>query len=171
LAACRALTIAVERWADTTGVGLPPVRQRIEPPSSQSPFAEEYELLQVAQDRWFDRAHSGTQQLWRDRIQWLRFDQTMGAPAPPSPFWSPTALALRRTSYYGNLNERQTIAAIGSALFEVLDKASRRVHRNGIASICRMPSVRTSTAFCIARFCAGRRRNECGGADRTLAEV
>ena len=32
LAACRALTFAVERWADTTGVGLPPVRQRIEPP-------------------------------------------------------------------------------------------------------------------------------------------
>jgi hypothetical protein len=76
------------------------------------------------QDGWFDGARPSTKALWTKRLEWLRLDRPASGKAqrPPSPFWSPTAVSLRRTSIYGLLDDRHALAAVGAALYEALDR-------------------------------------------------
>lgn len=91
----------------------------------QSPFADEHDLFQVVQDEWFKGARPGAERLWKSRSKWVRLDRPATAdpePSPPSPLWSPRPVALRRTSIYGRLDDRHTLAAVGAALYEALDR-------------------------------------------------
>lgn len=90
---------------------------------ADSPFAEERDLLAVAQDEWFSGSREGTRALWRSRLSWLRFDEpeTTSSESPDSPLWSPVPMKLRRTSIYGLLDDRHAVVAVGAALSEALD--------------------------------------------------
>jgi hypothetical protein len=91
---------------------------------SESPFVEEQALLAAAQDQWFVGARYGSERLLTERSSWLgsRSPSTTESPRPITPLWSTKPMALRRTSYYGNLNDRTVIPAMGAALTERLDR-------------------------------------------------
>ncbi|MCX7621671.1 MAG: hypothetical protein N2037_12615 [Acidimicrobiales bacterium] len=90
---------------------------------SVSPFAEEFELLRVGQNEWFE-GFPKAREVWEQRIAWLNTSGGGAArdPVPVSPLFAATEVTLRRTSIYGSLNDRHLLPAMGAALTEALER-------------------------------------------------
>lgn len=89
-----------------------------------SPLAAEFDVLQTAQDAWFEGARPETRKLWEERLGFAdHSDRTAETAAPPSPLWSPQKLTLRRTSRYGDLDDRHALVAVGAAMQQSLQNA------------------------------------------------
>lgn len=84
-----------------------------------SPFADEFRVLNQVQDAWLDDASYGADTLWAQRTAWLSA-QADEVAAPASPLWSSKKEQLRLTSFYGNLDDRHTLVAVGSAMHAAL---------------------------------------------------
>ncbi|MCW3047302.1 MAG: hypothetical protein JWO74_1586 [Solirubrobacterales bacterium] len=94
---------------------------------ARSPFGEEHQLLMSVQDAWLDETRLGARAAWEQRMAWTRPDrpETEASPVVPSPLWSPVSMKLRRTSRYGDLDDRRVVAAMGSALSQSIDRHDR----------------------------------------------
>ncbi len=84
-----------------------------------SPFYDEFRVLSQVQDQWLQGSIDGTEALWRERLAWLEPDADAAEPQP-SPFWSPARQQLRLTSFYGNLDDRHVLVAVGAAMQSAL---------------------------------------------------
>lgn len=87
----------------------------------RSPLTDERDTLQKLPDPLLDRARAGVRALVQRRLQWL--DEGDAENPPPSPFWFPEQVTLRRTSIYGALDDRQVLPAVGAAMAEALQRA------------------------------------------------
>ena len=88
-----------------------------------SPFRQEYEVLNVAPDEWFAGSRNGrTSALLSSRRAWLDPNISDAIEPPNSPLLSPVRMELRRTSLYGDLDDRHTVVAVGAAMQEELQR-------------------------------------------------
>lgn len=90
----------------------------------RSPFANEFDLLRLVKECWYDGRRPGVKALVRARLGWLNPERSNAAEgfAIASPLWSPRLQVLRRTSIYGALDDRNVLPAVGAALAEKLDQ-------------------------------------------------
>lgn len=92
----------------------------------QSPLALEFRLLETVQDEWFDFAADPTtaRALWQARLAYTDpTESETDGPGVPSPLWTPVPRELRRTSRYGDLDDRHTLVAVGTAMQHALQNA------------------------------------------------
>ena len=87
---------------------------------ARSPFAEEHELLSSVQDAWLADSRFGAAERYHERLEWTK--PANGQSVPVSPFWSMHPMQLRRTSRFGDLDDRRTFAAMGAAVAESLER-------------------------------------------------
>ena len=86
----------------------------------ESPHSEEFDALgRIGSEQLGDLSGDATQLLER-RIEWLSPSSSAEIERLSSPLWSPKPVTLRRTSLYGELDDRHTIAAVGAAMAEEL---------------------------------------------------
>lgn len=88
-----------------------------------SPFEEEYKVLSELRLDGVTNLRPGTAPLLQERLSWLNPDSA-GHDLPASPLWSPTRIELRRTSLYGDLNDRHAFVAVGAAMQAALQRAT-----------------------------------------------
>ena len=88
-----------------------------------SPFEEEYKVLSEVKLAQSTNMRPGTEQLLEKRLRWLNPD-TPADDSPASPLWSPTQIRLRRTSLYGDLDDRHAFVAVGAAMQAALQRAT-----------------------------------------------
>ena len=91
----------------------------------ESPFKAELDVLSEAHPDWFANARHGVEGLWENRLRWLSPDSSNSSDnctPPESPLWSPQPVGLRRTSLYGDLDDRHTLVAVGAAMQEALQQ-------------------------------------------------
>jgi hypothetical protein len=85
----------------------------------RSPFADELDVLRLVEDEWIKGCRQNVADLLKARLEWLDPTNSHQRPAQPkSPFLSPEAKRLRRTSIYGEIDDRLVVPAVGSALTE-----------------------------------------------------
>lgn len=87
-----------------------------------SPLEAEFKVLSAARPDWFANARPDVQDLWENRLRWLSLESSDHCSPPASPLWSPEAVRLRRTSLYGDLDDRHTLVAVGAAMQEALQQ-------------------------------------------------
>lgn len=91
-----------------------------------SPLSAEFRLLEAAQDDWFDQARDPTaaRETWHARLAYTDPNDASGREkTAPSPLWTPERRELRRTSRYGDLDDRHSLVAVGSAMQHALQNA------------------------------------------------
>ena len=86
----------------------------------QSPFHDELQLLQRLDTSTLSAPAT---KLVSERLSWLSPSASNTVP-PPSPLLSPTSVSLRRTSIYGLLDDRYSLAAVGTAMQSEMERAS-----------------------------------------------
>lgn len=88
----------------------------------ESPLEAELDVLSEAHPDWFANARPGVKGLWENRLRWLSPNSSDNCTPPESPLWSPQPVGLRRTSLYGDLDDRHTLVAVGAAMQEALQQ-------------------------------------------------
>ena len=88
----------------------------------ESPLEAELNVLSEAHPDWFANARHGVKGLWENRHNWLSPNSSDNCTPQASPLWSPQQVGLRRTSLYGDLDDRHTLIAVGAAMQEALQQ-------------------------------------------------
>jgi len=88
-----------------------------------SPFGQELDVLKRIDLSTKPLSEQATTVL-EARLKWLNEAPTGGPPKiPPSPFMAPAKAQLRRTSIYGSLDDRYSLAAVGTAMQSARERA------------------------------------------------